>query len=267
MSSLVDWMAERPAFVLFLGLAVVMLVISLLFTKLSEWAFSGDTRSRTSTSVTTLVGVVAGLYAVLIAFVIVNEWQTFDQASAYVSDEAAALASAYFDASALPEPARSDLHAALIAYDRSVVCDEIPHLAHHESPNRATRRALVAVFDTAARAAPAAASSPFYAPLIDELSKVAAARRYRVDSAASTLPDVLLVVILLTSVVLVALMSVLDTQHRRWHAVLITAVTLLVALNLALVFALDRPYDGAAKVSDTPLREGIPSALLRCAPK
>ena len=256
-----------PTGIVFVCFLVLGLAIAAGVTWLSTRTIEDDVRTRASGSVITVVGVVAGVYAVLIAFVIVNEWQTFDQASAYVSDEAAALASAYFDASALPEPARSDLHAALIAYDRSVVCDEIPHLAHHESPNRATRRALVAVFDTAARAAPAAASSPFYAPLIDELSKVAAARRYRVDSAASTLPDVLLVVILLTSVVLVALMSVLDTQHRRWHAVLITAVTLLVALNLALVFALDRPYDGAAKVSDTPLREGIPSALLRCAPK
>ena len=256
-----------PTGIVFVCFLVLGLAVAAGVTWLSTRTIEDDVRTRASGSVITVVGVVAGVYAVLIAFVIVNEWQTFDQASAYVSDEAAALASAYFDASALPEPARSDLHAALIAYDRSVVCDEIPHLAHHESPNRATRRALVAVFDTAARAAPAAASSPFYAPLIDELSKVAAARRYRVDSAASTLPDVLLVVILLTSVVLVALMSVLDTQHRRWHAVLITAVTLLVALNLALVFALDRPYDGAAKVSDTPLREGIPSALLRCAPK
>ena len=56
----------------------------------------------------------------------------------------------------------------------------------------------------------------------------------------------------------------LDTQHRRWHLILTTALTILVALNLALVISLDRPFAGAATVSDAPLREGVPSALLRC---
>ena len=42
--------------------------------------------------------------------------------------------------------------------------------------------------------------------------------------------------------VLVAFASVLDTQHRRWHLILTTAVT----------------------ISDAPLREGVPAALLRC---
>ena len=256
-----------PTGIVFVCFLVLGLAVAAGVTWLSTRTIEDDVRTRASGSVITVVGVVAGVYAVLIAFVIVNEWQTFNDASAHVSDEAAGLASAYFDASALPEPARTQVQQAIIAYDRSVVCDEIPHLASHESPAPATRRALNALFATAAQAAPVAASSPFYSPLVSQLSSVAAARRYRVDSASSTLPGVLLAVILLTSGVLIGLMSVLDTQHRRWHAVLITAVTLLVALNLALVFALARPFDGAAKVSDTPLREGIPAARLACGTK
>jgi hypothetical protein len=39
---------------------------------------------------------------------------------------------------------------------------------------------------------------------------------------------------------------------------------LLVALNLALVLTLARPYDGAAEVSTAPLTDGVPAAALRC---
>lgn len=74
----------------------------------------------------------------------------------------------------------------------------------------------------------------------------------------------MLVVIVATSLVMIAIASVLDTRHRRWHTVLTASVTLVVALNLTLIFALDQPYRGAARVSDAPLRDGIPAAALAC---
>ena len=74
----------------------------------------------------------------------------------------------------------------------------------------------------------------------------------------------LVVVILVTSVVLVAVVSVLDTQHRRWHLVLITGLTVLIAINFALIVTLNWPFDGAASISAAPLREGIPSSELHC---
>ena len=77
------------------------------------------------------------------------------------------------------------------------------------------------------------------------------------------IPDELLAVLIATSLVLVAVTSVLDTQHRRWHVALMAAVTLLVALNLAMVISLSRPYDGAATVSTAPLRPALRRIRLR----
>ena len=132
MSGLIDWLTGLPSFLLFLCLMVVGLLIAAGLSWLSTRAIEDDVRTRTSTSVTTVVGVVAGLYAVLVAFVIVNEWQTFNDAQSTVSAESAALTTAYFDAGVLPEPTRTRLQTALIAYDRSVICDEIPYLADHQ---------------------------------------------------------------------------------------------------------------------------------------
>ena len=57
-------------------------------------------------SVATVVGVVAGLYAVLVAFVIVNEWEAYVTAQTQVSDESAALTTAYENSSVLSQPSR-----------------------------------------------------------------------------------------------------------------------------------------------------------------
>jgi len=250
--------------VLFLGLTLVGLAFTIALSWLVRRFIEDDIRTRSSSSVTTVVGVVAGLYAVLVTFVIVNEWQTFNDAQAHVSTEAAALTAASFDVSVLPEPSRSDIQAAILAYDRSVVCDEIPYLADHQGPDASTREALRGVFDAVAGASPAARGTPFYDNLVGELAQVTRARHDRINAASSPLPDLLLVVILVTSLALVAVASALDTQHRRWHLVLTTALTILVALNLTLILTLSRPFDGAAAIDDAPLREGVPSAVLRC---
>lgn len=264
MSGLVDWLAALPTVVLFLGLMAVGLLIAAGLSWLATHAIEDDVRTRTSTSVTTVVGVVAGLYAVLIAFVIVNEWQTFNDAQAKVADESAALTGAYFDAGVLPEPVRTQMQTAIVGYDRSVICDEIPYLADHQGPALKTRAALQKLYEATADAPPSVQASPFYGNAVTQIAAVSTARRGRINAASSPLPELLLVVILATSLALVAVASVLDTQHRRWHLILTTALTILVALNLALVITLNRPFDGAATVSDAALREGVPAALLRC---
>ena len=264
MSSAIDWLVRLPAVIGFLVLLAVGLLFAIGFTLAAERAFKDDARARTGASVATIVGVIAGLYAVLVAFVIVNEWQAFNNAQTQVSNESAAIASTFFDASVLPEPGRTQIQHAAIAYDRSVVCAEIPYLATHQGPAPSTRRALQSLFTTVAQAEPTARGSEFYRATVDQIGNISVARRGRINSASSPLPNLLLVVIVATSVALIAAVSGLDTQHRRWHIAITVAITVIVSLNLALVLTLDRPFDGAAKISDAPLREGVPAADLRC---
>jgi hypothetical protein len=48
--------------------------------------------------------------------------------------------------------------------------------------------------------------------------------------------------------------TVLDTQHRKAHLMILTALALLVSLTLALVVSLNLPFDGILPISDAPLR-------------
>ena len=65
------------------------------------------------------------------------------------------------------------------------------------------------------------------------------------------------ILIALMSLALVVVAGALDTRHRLSHRVLVGRLTIVVALNLALVVSIDRPFSGGIKVSGAPLREGV----------
>ncbi len=144
MSSVIDWLIQLPALLGFLVILAIGLAIAIGFTLAAERAFKDDARARTGASVATIVGVVAGLYAVLVAFVIVNEWQAFNNAQSQVSNESAAIASTYFNASVLPEPGRSQIQRATLAYDRvgRLRRDPVPRDTRRPRPVDAARAAV-----------------------------------------------------------------------------------------------------------------------------
>jgi hypothetical protein len=261
--SLVSWLDRQPVILVLLGLVAVFLALAIGLSYLTERIFEPEDRSRTSGSMATAVGVIAGLYAVLTTFVIVNEWQAYNDAQSKVSDESAALSDAFAKASVFPDAQRVPIQTAVLAYDRSVVCSEIPYLASHEGPAATTRAALAQLYQTVDRNRPPG-QTEFYNGVIGAVSDITRARRARINSALTSIPDLLLIAIVLTSLVLLGTVSALDTQHRRWHIVITTALAVIVAINLMVVISLSRPFDGTATVSDSPLREGVPAALLSC---
>src|SRR3954466_7800980 len=68
-----------------------------------------------------MLGVVAALFGLLLAFVIIIAYQNFLDADANVSREADALASVVRDSGAFPEPGRTNVRRAVGAYARAVV--------------------------------------------------------------------------------------------------------------------------------------------------
>jgi hypothetical protein len=194
----------------------------------------------TQAALVLFVGVVAGLYAVMVAFVIVNEWQSFADAQAKTSDESAALAATYAAASTLNEPARSEIQGAVLHYVNTLVCDEFPpHLQEHTGPDGRAKDAALALYATAARHS-SAQPAVSYSTLVGELNDVATARRSRINAATSRLPNLLLVAIIVVSFALIATVSALDTRHRRWHLAITSALAVIIALDLTIVISLDR---------------------------
>src|SRR3954451_22345121 len=108
--------ADLPVAAQFALMIAAGLGIAVLLSWIASRTIESDVRSRAGGSVATVLGVVAALYAVLVAIVIVTEWQSFDDVSTRVSGEAAALAATYYSASTLGEPARTDIQQHVLEY-------------------------------------------------------------------------------------------------------------------------------------------------------
>lgn len=75
-----------------------------------------------------MLGIVAAVFGLLLAFVIIIAYQNFLEADDNASREAAALSSIVRDSAAFPEPGGSNVRRAVGAYVRSVVEDEFPQM-------------------------------------------------------------------------------------------------------------------------------------------
>ena len=84
-----------------------------------------------------MLGVVAAFFGLLLAFVVVIEYQNFGDAQSSVSQEADALAAIVRDSDALPRPGADRLRRAVGDYVRVVVADEWPRMRSGKDSDRA----------------------------------------------------------------------------------------------------------------------------------
>ena len=108
-----------------------------------------------------MLGVVAALFGLILAFVIIIAYENFLEASADVSREADALASIVRDSAAFSEPEGDRVRGAVGKYVHSVVEDEWPLLREGDDSSE-TASALDGVFDAMQTVEPESAGATGY---------------------------------------------------------------------------------------------------------
>jgi hypothetical protein len=250
------WLGQLPAGVLFTLMALVGVAATILLDLGVRRFVHPDTRARAATTAAVTLQVAATIYAILIAFVIVDEYSQLDATQARLSDKAASLATIYENSRAFPEDTGAEIRSATLQYARSVVEDGIPHLAESATPDHDTDRAIEALFTTVHAIEPAtAAEQTAYGEIADSLSDLAATREQLIDSARASIPGALFWLLLVIGVLVMVLATMLDTQHRSSHLFILSALALVIWLTLALVLSMDYPFGGIIRVTDAPIRE------------
>jgi Protein of unknown function (DUF4239) len=104
-----------------------------------------------------MLGVVASLFGLLLAFVIVIEYQNFGSAQANVGQEADSLAAITRDSAVLPPAQSARVRGAIGVYVRAVVDDEWPKLREGHDSSRASGdvNRIYAALEAATPASPA----------------------------------------------------------------------------------------------------------------
>lgn len=251
-------LAALPAYVIFPTFVIVGVGLTLLFDVLMRRWVQPETRSRASSTASVTLQVTATIYAILIAFVIVDAYNDVQATQREISTKASNLAIIYENSRAFEPDDGAPVRDATLAYADAVLARGIPRLEDSGRPDPGTDARLEELFRVVQEMHPKdRADQAAYDASVRALDGIVGTRAELLDSARATVPDALLVLLFIIGLVVMGLGTLLDTQHRRSHLVILSALALVVWLTLALVVSLDSAFDGVIRVSDQPIRDFV----------
>jgi uncharacterized membrane protein len=254
----IHWLASLPAGLIFLLFAAIAIGITMLFDVVMRRFVSPETRQRASQTASVTLQVTATIYAILIAFVIVDAYGQLRDTQGQISRKASNLAIVYENSRDIPDPSGAAIRKVSLEYARAVVDRGLPRFENTDEPDLPTDEALERVFRTVQQYEPKSeAERAAYDNAVGALDAIVATRAQLLDSARATIPNTLIALLVVIGLVVMAVATLLDTQHRRSHLFMLSALALVIWLTIALVISLDYPFSGFIRVTDQPIRDFI----------
>jgi lysylphosphatidylglycerol synthetase-like protein (DUF2156 family) len=203
-----------------------------------------------------MLGVVAALFGLLFAFIIVIAYQNYSDAQGNVAAEADALAAVVRDSGALPAPDRDRVRAAVGAYVRTVVDEEWPRMREGDNSSQVSV-AVDGIFAALQRVEPRSPSAAaFYDDSVRQLNAALAARRNRLDDARGGLPWVIGALLVVGSVVIIGYAVLVGSRSFWFHAIGAGAIALIIGMSLVVLATLIYPFSGDLAIDSSPFQHG-----------
>ncbi|MEX0664007.1 MAG: DUF4239 domain-containing protein [Acidimicrobiia bacterium] len=255
------WLAGQPAYVLFPIFIAAGLIVTFLLDALMRRYVAPDTRERATHTAGVMLQVIATIYAILIGFVIIDEYTRLNETQAQVSSKAAALAVIDANSRDFPGSDQIRVRAATRHYARVSMRSEIPRLKEDAKPDRSTDRALDRVFRAVQATEPTSvAERAAYDASLRSLDEVVRTKAELIDAARPAVPTTLFWMLFVVGVSVMGIATLLDTKHRKSHLFIVSTLGLVIFVTFALVVSLDFPFGGIIRVTDAPLRDFLASA-------
>jgi hypothetical protein len=205
-----------------------------------------------------IYAVLGVIYAVLLALVVIAVWEEYGRARVTVESEANALAEIFWLAHRLPEPERHELQELARSYAQEVVDEEWPLMEQGRTPlmeqehTRATPRGWVLIDDIRATLQVyeprTVAGQELYAEGLDQVQRLADARRTRLVQAEESIPAVLWVVLVVGGMVVVGFAYLFGLENTWAHRLMVASLAGVIALVLFTIGILDHPFSGGARI-------------------
>ena len=188
-------------------------------------------------------------YALVLALIAVNVFETYADASRIVSTEATALAMLYRDVSSYAEPERSQLQLALRDYVDQVIHEAWPQQRAGRIPTGGVLKMDI-VQERLSRFEPRSESQRIlHAEAWSAYNRVVEARRARVDEVRTGLPGVMWLVVILGAAISLISSFFFHVEDVRLHAVLVMLLATFIASVIFVMLAMDHPFRGDLGIS------------------
>mgnify|MGYP001610597547 CR=1 FL=1 len=195
------------------------------------------------------------VYAVLLAFVVVIAWQSFNESNVNVEKEANRLTDLVRDSGPFAQPFKDEMNKLASEYTRSVIDDEWKTMARGESSPRTREvvRKIEALYD---------GYSPrtdteriFFAESIRKLNELCELRRSRLIDSKIGIHPVLWLVLILGAITTISFTYFFGSENFNAQIMMVVLLSTLLALILFTILVFDFPFTGDVSVSPQAFKE------------
>jgi hypothetical protein len=251
---LVDFLYTHPTWLV--GLVVIGLWtgMALAGLYLSHRLVDVNIRHKDTETVGLTYAIVAVVYAVLIAFIVVDVFETFAKGDEIATAEANKLSNLMLDSAGLPPAMGEAVRADLDKYIDIVVKSEWPSQQQGKLGEAVFEPGWTALAHLSTRLAvfePATMGQNVNkGEMLHAMNDLIKARRSRILAAGEHLPDVVWQILLLAGAVAVGYTYLFGTHSFGIHLAITGLIAATISLVFVLIIALDYPFRGEVSVGD-----------------
>ena len=201
-----------------------------------------------------IYAVVGVAYAVLLGLMLIAVWEEWNEAEATTTEEANELAEIFWLAHRLPEPEGRHIQELARSYAEEVVNEEWPLMKQGGEGSARAWDYLDEMRGAIEQLDPSATDVPqvlYNQALLERLHGLADARKERLLDAEKGLPSILWVVLILGGAIAIGFTYLFGLENSLEHTLMVAALTMIFALTLFTVAALDYPFRGDVHVEPT----------------
>lgn len=202
-----------------------------------------------------IIAVVGVIYAVLLGFVVIVTWESFNSAESIVGQEASTLRSIHRESAAFPQETREQIQGLVRQYATEVVSEEWPAMADAEPGDPRVGDVLD---ELTAAIASVPVSTPAQAEFVgaeaQRLSELVALRSERLDYADRGIPEVLWVALVVGGVVTVGFALLFGLRRAVLHSLMVGSLAALVGVLFFVTLVINYPFAGDVAVEPEPFQ-------------
>ncbi len=202
-----------------------------------------------------ILGALGALYAVLLAFVVVTVWQSFEKSTSGVQQEANYMADIYRDSEAFSPDFHLKVGNLFREYRQAVIDDEWNTMRKGEMSPRVEKlvREIWALYIAYQPKNPTEQS--FFDESVRNLNSFRDLRRERIMDSRTGIHPLLWFVMLLGGLVTIAFTFFFGAENVMAQTLMAALLAILISLILFTTLSLDFPFTGGVSVSPEPFKE------------
>jgi len=239
--------------VLVIGLVCLLAVAGL---ELVQRLVPADSRQQHNDVAGFIYAALGVIYAVLLALVVIAVWEEYQAASETVEQEANATAEIFWLAHRLPEPEGTHIQELCSSYAEEVVHKEWPLMEQGQAPSlveeEGTPAGWTIIDDIRANLQDfephTKADEQLYAAGLEQIQRLADARRMRLVAAEEGVPGVLWVVLVFGGVAAVGFTYLFGLESTWAHRLMVVTLAAVIGLVLFTIGAMEHPFSGGARI-------------------